>query len=169
MANAKTGKKGQAALEFMSYMGFFMILFVITVLMFADQQTAEISNNKMMLAQETANQMADRINFVLNGGDGFAAKFEVPETILTQKYTMRIYGGNYTQVFLNWTEKDGRVQAVSAPINTGALKAGMGVSADALGTITLNASMGEFKVTNTNGNLTFYQPAAPYTLPPIDQ
>ncbi len=161
-------KKGQAALEFLSYMSFFMVLFVISVLLFADQQMTEISNNKMMLAQETANRMAQRINFVLDAGDGFMAKFDLPKDILTQKYDIRVINDPYRQVFLNWTEKDGTTQAVAAPINSGSIHAGTNVVQSG-GAIWLNSSRGEFKITNSKGNLTFYQPAAGTGLPPIDQ
>jgi len=167
------GWKGQAALEFLSYMSFFMVLFVITILLFANQQITEISGNKLLVAQETANFMAQRINFVLDGGDGFSAKFSLPHDILTQRYDIRVLGGNYTQVYINWTENDGKQVAISAPINTGAINAGAEVSLitnpdDGTG-IWLNSSRGEFKITNSKGNLTFVQPAAGHALPPIDQ
>lgn len=166
-------RKGQAALEFLSYMSFFMVLFVVTILLFASQQITEISSNKLLVAQETANFMAQRINFVLDGGNGFSAKFDMPKDILTQKYDMRVLSDPYRQVYINWTENDGTQVAISAPINTGAILAGAEITTisnpdDGIG-IWLNASRGEFKITNSNGELTFVQPATGHALPPIDQ
>ena len=149
--------RGQAAIEFMSYMSFFLVLFVISVVIFVEQQQTDVSAKRTEFASEIASRFAQRINFALYAGDGFSGNFTIPQTVLTMPYNVRVMSNR--QVFVDWTDA-GKSYGVSYPINTNSVSAGAGTTTGSAGTLSwvaINATMGEFKVNNVGGVLKLSQ------------
>ncbi|MBM3230029.1 hypothetical protein FJZ26_06365, partial [Candidatus Parvarchaeota archaeon] len=59
LADAERCRGGQAAIEFISYLSFFLVLFAVSVILFIDQQRADVIEKRTMLADEVASRFAE--------------------------------------------------------------------------------------------------------------
>ncbi|MDE1798042.1 MAG: hypothetical protein KGH63_01390 [Candidatus Micrarchaeota archaeon] len=83
--------RGQAAVEVLVYVGFFLLVFVVVSLFFVLQVGQDISQRQYRLAQSTAGQVSDDLQLALQAGPGFNASFILPPRINGFTYAARFY------------------------------------------------------------------------------
>ncbi|MFA5108058.1 MAG: hypothetical protein WC492_00825 [Candidatus Micrarchaeia archaeon] len=91
-------KRGQASVEIMVYLGFFMLMFVFFSLFIISDFNNEVQQRKFLMAKETANQIADYANFVLEAGPGTAANFSIPSNINGKDYNLTFTSSGWMYV-----------------------------------------------------------------------
>lgn len=79
-------QKGQAAVEVLVYLGFFLLVFVSLSTMLMLQLGQDITQREYMLSQEIASQISSYIDIALAAGPGFNATFDLPPQITGQDY-----------------------------------------------------------------------------------
>ncbi len=87
----KSGHFGQAAVEVLVYVGFFLLIFVVINLFFILQVSGDISQRQYALAQTTAGQLSDDLQMALLAGPGFNASFLLPSNINGHRYVAQFY------------------------------------------------------------------------------
>lgn len=152
-------KKGQAAIEFFVYIGFFLLIFVVASVIFISQQSYELKEKEFLFVKETAGQFADYVNFAVSAGDGYSGTFSFPETIFEGKYDVKFGSEGY--IYINWTRDYERFDYVY-PTNCGnytvADEAPAGVGFD-LGRVDIDESKGSFTLINKGGVIHINQTA----------
>lgn len=91
---------GQASIEILVYVGFFLLVFVIINLFFILQVSQDISQRQYVLAQSSAAQVAEDLQLALAAGPGFAYNFSIPASIGGKPYSINITNASsiYVQV-----------------------------------------------------------------------
>ncbi len=100
--------KGQAAVEVLVYLGFFLLVFVSLSMMFMLQINQDIIQREYLLSRQVAAQVAVEVDMALEAGPGFNATFPVPTQVAGQPYALVFTdaGSLYVQV------APGRAQSV---------------------------------------------------------
>lgn len=151
-ANAACSK-GQVAVEFFVYVGFFLLMFVVITMVFVNQQASELNGKEMLFVKETAAGFADYVNFAVAAGDGYSGTFSFPTKILEGDYDVRFGKNGY--IYLNWTKNYERFDYVY-PTNSGDYKIAAGarscVSGDS-SEVNITERLGEFTIINDGGKI----------------
>jgi len=124
MSNGKNNQtaKAQAAPEFLLYISFFLLLFIILSALFYTQQADELSQKEGLIAREVASQYADSANFALRAGDTFTGKFHFPTDVLGMEYNLSFANGSSGYVYILWQSEDGSYKSYSSPLSTGSIQ-----------------------------------------------
>lgn len=157
-------RKGQAAIEFYAFVGFFIMIFAVLGLIFMNATSSEINTQKSLMAWETGHRISDAASFALLAGHGFNGTFDIPKDILGSKYDIAFSSGETGTghveggaVYVVVDKLDiGSNVSFSYPINTRDFIN----SAGAPGTIKLgdlNTSKGYLIIENINQSLKIYQ------------
>lgn len=94
--------KGQAAFEFVSYFGFFLLVFLLFISITITNQQQTLREREETLAKEVAISFAEELNFAVAIGDGYYKEYTAPQKILgIIDYELRINGKGY--VLLNYS------------------------------------------------------------------
>jgi hypothetical protein len=154
---------GQAAIEVMSYAGFFLLVFVVTVAVFLQLQNQELARAENAFAQEVAYQFADQIKTASIAGSGFWQNVSLAPTINGKPYKIYVSRGGQPGVtetglvYVEWAAPSGN-QTFSAPTITSsysALTDGSMITTDA-DYIIIDPSMGSaVKMENVGGRIIF--------------
>ncbi|MFH1285013.1 MAG: hypothetical protein ABIH99_00345 [Candidatus Micrarchaeota archaeon] len=101
-------RKAQAAMEFMLFFAFFLMVFLVAMYYLGSYQASELRYREQIFAKEIANQFADEINLAVSLGDGYGRTFTFPEYIGAKTpYEIAIANG---LVYLTW--KDGEEEGL---------------------------------------------------------
>ncbi len=114
--------RGQAAPEFLLFISFFLLLFIILSALFYTQQADELSQKEGLIAREVVQQYADSANFALRAGDTFTGKFHFPTDVLGMAYNLSFANGSSGYVYLLWQSGDGSYKSYSSPLSTGSIE-----------------------------------------------
>ncbi|MFH1306254.1 MAG: hypothetical protein ABIH83_01175 [Candidatus Micrarchaeota archaeon] len=110
-------KKAQVSMEVMIYIAFFMLMFVFFTLFIISSFNADIQKREFMLARATVNQVGDYAKFVLDGGPGFSAKFNIQEEVNGEPYRLRFVSSGW--IYADVEGRDGEEMSFAYPIGFG--------------------------------------------------
>ncbi len=144
--------RGQAAVEFFTYIGFFMLVFVGASFIFIQQQGQELKRTEFLFAKEVGSQFADDVNFALASGDGFSGNFTCPKTIMDRRYNVTFTSSGF--VYITWNGTGGEATYAYA-LNTGNFEPKEW--SDGVARTHIDVSKGYFVLENVDGNLTVSQ------------
>jgi uncharacterized protein (UPF0333 family) len=150
---ACSASKGQVAVEFFIYVGFFLLVFVVTTTVFINEQAYELKEKELLFVKETAAQFADYVNFAISAGDGYKGTFSFPTKIFEGDYDVKFGKNGY--IYINWTKENEGFDYVYAT-NSGdyemAVGAGSCVQTEGgTGRVNVDESIGEFTLINDKG------------------
>jgi hypothetical protein len=149
-------QRGQAAVEFFTYVGFFLLVFVGASFLFIQQQGQELKRNEFLFAKEIGSQFADDINFALASGDGFSGNFTCPKTIMDRQYNVTFTSSGFA--YVSWNGTGGEATYAYA-LNTGDFEPKATGAGDPVARTGIDVSKGYFTLQNVNG--TIYVDATP--------
>jgi len=98
--------RGQAAIEVLVYMGFFMMIFVSLSVMFLSQINQDVVQREYRLSQSIAAQIADDVNTAQLAGPGFNATFPIPRQISGRNYFLNFSDQGILSIQLQPKGKD---------------------------------------------------------------
>lgn len=122
--NRTKSVRGQAAVEFLAYIGIFLLVMAVSILIFTNQQGAELGQKEYLLADTVAKQFSDQVSFSLRAGNGFKGTFFYPTKILGKEYSVEFRPGDSADlskggyVYLDWNGTESTPHAYQYPINT---------------------------------------------------
>ncbi len=93
--------RAQAAVEILTYVGFFLLIFVVLSISIISQVGQDISQREFTLSRSIAAQVADDVQLALLAGPGFDATFPLPAKIDGKPYTLNLTDGGSIYVFLD--------------------------------------------------------------------
>lgn len=109
-----TGKKAQASMEVMIYLGFFMLVFVFFTFYVLLEFNQDIQRREFMLSRSAAYQVADCAKFVLSAGPGTSSNFTIPKNINGRPYLIRFVSSGW--IYIDTNDAGGSEQQFSYPI-----------------------------------------------------
>jgi hypothetical protein len=118
----KHSQRAQAAPEFLLFISFFILLFIILSALFYRQQSDELTQKESLIARELVQQYADAANFALRTGDTFTGRFNFPSEILGRSYNLTFANGSSGYVYVFWQSEDGGYSSYSSPLSTGSIQ-----------------------------------------------
>ncbi|VVB56926.1 Uncharacterised protein [uncultured archaeon] len=116
--------RGQAAIEVLVYMGFFMLVFVSLSVMFLSQIGQDVVQREYRLSQSVSAQIADDVNTAQLAGPGFNATFPVPRQISGRNYSLNFSDRGVLSVQLAPTRPDWPPTVFTFPLSTRNLRLG---------------------------------------------
>ncbi len=116
--------RGQAAIEVLVYMGFFMLIFVSMSVMFLTQINQDVVQREYQLSQSIAGQIADDVMTAQLAGPGFNATFPVPGKISGRNYMLNFSNQGWLYVTLEPTKSGGYPTVFLFPLSTRSIKLG---------------------------------------------
>ncbi len=93
--------RAQAAVEILTYMSFFLLVFVIISLSIISQVGQDISQREFSLSRSIAAQVADFVQLAMLAGPGFDATFQIPTKINGKPYSLNLTDGGSIYVYLD--------------------------------------------------------------------
>lgn len=144
-------RKGQVAVEFYAFIGFFLMTFTVLGLIFLSTASSEIDHQKSLMAWQIGHRVSDSANFALLAGAGFKGNFSIPKDLIGHEYYIGFTSGS---VIVFPADLDDYQYSYS--INTGEFIDGSG-SVGSINYTTLNTSKGYLMIENINQSLKIYQ------------
>ncbi len=158
-----SSSRGQAAIEIMVYVGFFLMVFVVINLFFILQVSQDISQRQYTLSQSSAAQVAEDLQMALSAGPGFSYNFSIPTSISGRSYSVNITNSSSIYVQVEGGP-GGAPSRIYFPLGLRSIKLGScpdcigngqwtysTVSGQPVREIGINASKGWMQVNNTLG------------------
>ena len=95
---------GQAAVEVLIYMGFFMMIFVSFTVILLVQVNQDVARRQQQVSQSVADQVGQDVDLAILAGPGFNATFPIPDHIAGQPYELYFNDAGY--MYLNLTNSN---------------------------------------------------------------
>jgi hypothetical protein len=110
--------RGQAAVEVLIYMGFFMLIFVSLLVLFLLQVNQDVVQRQQLLSQSTAAQVAQDVELAMLAGPGFNATFPIPDRIGGQPYELYFNDAGYMYINITNSNPAAPVKTFYFPLST---------------------------------------------------
>lgn len=155
-------RQGQAAIEFLAYLSIFLLLFVVAMIVFFSLQAREARDREFQLASEHGRHFATRIQTALSVGDGFQARYAMPEIASYPGARVYVPENDPGKVFFEWRDTSGL--NVSYPYSYGTrnvmldLRPGNNATGGGEYRVLFNTSVRTFTIRNSNGTIYLSQP-----------
>ena len=98
---AESNLHGQVAVEFMLYIGVFMVLVIAALIVINDIQSSEIPLRQNTVAHGIGEGFANSISLGVGGGRGFSYNYTFGKTIFGYPYNITLPDKNYNMI-LDW-------------------------------------------------------------------
>ena len=153
----------QASVEMLSYLAFFLVVFVAAMSTFLFLQSQETARAENAYAREIAYSFSDSIQRAFMAGDGFSQNVAIPPTLLGKQYLIAVSHASspasaQTGLVYVWWDSSGQTGSFSAPTVTANYSAqyvpGF-ISTSNPGIILINSTIGSVNMTNYNGMIRF--------------
>ena len=116
--------RGQAAIEVLVYMGFFMLVFVSLSVMFLSQIGQDVVQREYRLSQSISAQIADDVDTAQLAGPGFNATFPVPRQISRRNYMLNFSDQGVLAVELESPQLGQPPTVFAFPLSTRSIRLG---------------------------------------------
>ena len=155
--------RAQASVEMLSYLAFFLLVFVAVMSTFLFLQSQENARAENAYAKEIAFSFSDSIQRAFMAGDGFSQSVDISPTLLGKPYTIAVSHAialpisSQTGLVYVWWNSPGQTGSFSAPTVTADYDAPntQGFIQNDGNVILINSSIGRVNMTNDNGQIIF--------------
>lgn len=110
--------RGQAAVEVLIYMGFFMLVFVSLTVLFLMQVNQDVVRRQQQVSRSVAEQVAQDVELATLGGPGFNATFPISDRIAGQPYELYFNDAGYMYINLTNSNPDAAPVMFYFPLST---------------------------------------------------
>ncbi len=141
------GKKGQAAVEFYTFLSLFIFMFGYVSYTFLTQSSLIASQMRQEVGNEVASSYANMINLAVSGGDGFYGSFRIPsKKVMDTSYRVNITS-NVLGVFVT---ANGRNYVFIKPTTASSVSGVTSFTSDAVDCICLRNMNGTINISVSN-------------------
>lgn len=123
MITLKSHKKAQVALEFVSILGFSMLVFAVFFVFTQKEKDKVIVYNNFLEVQKVAKEVSNGINVANLEGDGYSIKILIPSKINNRDYDILLENGSLTVV----QDDNSYAVTIFAETVTGSIKKGVNI------------------------------------------
>ncbi|VVB58805.1 Uncharacterised protein [Candidatus Anstonella stagnisolia] len=145
-------KRGQAAVELLSYWAFFFLAFVVLLAYLTGVSQSQLASSQYELAAQYANELGGYYDFAFRAGDGFSGTFPLHRDILGREYSAVFYSSG--NLYVQWSAPGGQAQAIVQPVISGAIGRSAGVLAN---NVSIDTGAGNVRFSNVNGSIIITQ------------
>jgi|GEM_PF-4128843 len=145
-------KRGQAAVELLSYWAFFFLAFVVLLAYLTGVSQSQLASSQYGLAAQYANELAGYYDFAFRAGDGFRGIFPLHKEILGREYNATFYSSG--NLYVEWSAPSGQTQAIVQPLISGAIGRSAGVL---VSNVSIDTGVGSVRFSNVNGSIIITQ------------